>query len=82
MWPHEKRNRYVRYYRNIAISNFAILYRDFIVYHIVSRTDSQRCIFAFLCLIRTIQSEHIGQWATPHDRRLGGIGRVVPIAEQ
>jgi len=26
------------------------------------------------------QSEHIGQWATPHDRRLGGIGRVVPIA--
>jgi len=25
------------------------------------------------------QSEHIGQWATPHDRRLGGIGRVVPI---
>jgi len=25
------------------------------------------------------QSEHIGQWATPHDRRLGGINRVVPI---
>ena len=25
------------------------------------------------------QSEHIGQRATPHDRRLGGIGRVVPI---
>jgi len=23
--------------------------------------------------------EHIGQWATPHHRRLGGIGRVVPI---
>ena len=62
--------------------------------------------------LRTAQSEHIGQWATPHhlsdvrrgapswiwdylahsdvticvqnatwhDRRLGGIGRVVPIA--
>jgi len=27
------------------------------------------------------QSEHIGQWATPHDRRLGGIGRVVLIVE-
>jgi len=25
------------------------------------------------------QSKHIGQWATPHHRRLGGIGRVVPI---
>ena len=29
------------------------------------------------------QSEHIGQWATPHhlthDRRLGRIGRVVPV---
>jgi len=27
------------------------------------------------------QSEHIGQWATSHDRRLGGIGRVhvIPI---
>ena len=27
------------------------------------------------------QSEHIGQWATPHHRRLGGIGRVVPIEQ-
>ena len=25
------------------------------------------------------QSEYIGQWATPHHLRLGGIGRVVPI---
>jgi len=25
------------------------------------------------------QSEHVGQKATPRDRRLGGIGRVVPI---
>jgi len=25
------------------------------------------------------QSEHIGQWATPHDRRLGGIDLVVLI---
>jgi len=32
--------------------------------------------------VHSYQSEHIGQWATPHhhDRRLGGIGRVVPIA--
>ena len=28
---------------------------------------------------RLKQSELIGQWATPHHRRLGGIGRVVPI---
>ena len=28
---------------------------------------------------KTWQSELIGQWATPHHRRLGGIGRVVPI---
>ena len=27
----------------------------------------------------TCQSEHIRQWATPHDRRLGGISRVNPI---
>jgi len=26
------------------------------------------------------ESDHIGQWATPHDRRLGVIGREVPIA--
>ena len=35
-------------------------------------------------VLQLLQSEHIGQWATPHhlrhDRRLGGIGRVVPIA--
>jgi len=32
--------------------------------------------------VTLLQSEHIGQLATPHhrhDRRLGGIGRVVPI---
>jgi len=29
-------------------------------------------------MIHKKQSEHIGQWATPHDRRLGGIGRVGP----
>jgi len=35
-------------------------------------------ISAFMKIVN--QSEHIGQWATPHhDRRLGGIGRVVPI---
>ena len=28
------------------------------------------------------QSEHIGQWATPHHRRLGGIGRVFPIVRK
>jgi len=26
--------------------------------------------------VHIVQSEHIGQWATPHHRRLGGIGRV------
>jgi len=32
-----------------------------------------------LIIIFIRQSEHIGQWATPHHRRLGGIIRVVPI---
>jgi len=35
--------------------------------------------FVITSLYMYYQSEHIGQWATPHHRRLGGIGRVVPI---
>ena len=46
-------------------------------------SGSPNCLAAVLIGTPVCQSEHIGQWATPHhhDRRLGGNGRVVPIAQ-